>query len=74
MWVGTIGFSAIVVGFIHPFSGVVRFVPHSSDCPLRHAAGFPDLGLLRGLCHTSGIGRRLAYSVAGEPDELPKFA
>ena len=42
--------------------------------PLRHVASFPDLGLLRGLCHTSDIGRRLAYSVAGEPDELPKFA
>ena len=32
-WVGNICFSAIFVGFIHPFSGVVRFVPHSSDCP-----------------------------------------
>ena len=25
--------SAIVVGCIHPFSGVVRSVPHPSDCP-----------------------------------------
>ena len=33
MWVGNIGFSAIIVGFIHPSSGVVRFVPHPSDCP-----------------------------------------
>ena len=35
--------------------------------------GFPALELLRGLCHPSSIGRRLAYSVVGEPDELPKF-
>ena len=35
--------------------------------------GFPVLGLLRGLCHPSSIGRRLACSDAGEPDELPKF-
>ena len=33
VWVGNIGFSAIIVGFIHPSSGVVRFVPHPSDCP-----------------------------------------
>ena len=32
---------------------------------LRHVVGFPDLGLLRGLCPTSGIGRRLAYSGSG---------
>ena len=31
--VGNIGFSAILVGFIHPASGVVRFVPLPSDCP-----------------------------------------
>ena len=40
---------------------------------LRHVAGFPGLGLLRGLCPTSGIGRRLAYPVAGEPNVVPKF-
>ena len=70
---GNIGSSAIFVGFIQPFSNVMRFVPHHLTAPLRHAVGFPDLGLLRGLCHTSGIGRRLAYSVVGEPDVLPKF-
>ena len=40
---------------------------------LRHVVGFPDLGLLRGLCPVSGIGRRLAYPVAGEPNVVPKF-
>ena len=61
--VGNIGFSAIVVGFIHPSSGVVRFVPHPSDCPpspcgrlsrprtttraLPHVRRWPKAGLLR---------------------------
>ena len=61
--VGNIGFSAIVVGFIHPSSGVVRFVPHPSDCPpspcgrlsrprtttraLPHIRHWPKAGLLR---------------------------
>ena len=58
-------FSAIFVGFIHPSSGLVRCVLHSSNALLRHVAGFPDRGLLRGLCPTSGIGRRLAYSGFG---------
>ena len=63
MWVGNIGFSAIIVGFIHPSSGVVRFVPHPSDCPpspcgrlsrprtttraLPHVRRWPKAGLLR---------------------------
>ena len=61
--VGNIGFSTIVVGFIHPSSGVVRFVPHPSDCPpspcgrlsrprtttraLPHIRHWPKAGLLR---------------------------
>ena len=67
-WVGNICFSAIFVGFIHPFSGVVRFVPHSSDCPpspcgrlsrprtttraLPHVRHWPKAGLLR--CRRAG--------------------
>ena len=62
--VGNIGFSAILVGFIHPASGVVRFVPLPSDCPpspcgrlsrprtttraLPHVRRWPKAGLLRG--------------------------
>ena len=61
--VGNIGFSAILVGFIHPASGVVRFVPLPSDCPpspcgrlsrprtttraLPHVRRWPKAGLLR---------------------------
>ena len=68
MWVGNIGFSAIIVGFIHPSSGVVRFVPHPSDCPpspcgrlsrprtttraLPHVRRWPKAGLLR--CRRAG--------------------
>ena len=66
--VGNIGFSAILVGFIHPASGVVRFVPLPSDCPpspcgrlsrpqtttraLPHVRRWPKAGLLR--CRRAG--------------------
>ena len=66
--VGNIGFSAIVVGFVHPSSGVIRFVPHPSDCPpspcgrlsrprtttraLPHVRHWPKAGLLR--CRRAG--------------------
>ena len=70
-------FSAIFVGFIHPPDPLLRLSSlvfcTRLTAPLRHVAGFPDLGLLRGLCPTSGIGRRLAYPVAGEPNVVPKF-
>ena len=47
--------------------------PYPSAAFLRHVAGFPDLGLLRRLCPTSSISRRLANSIAGELDAVPKF-
>ena len=66
--VGNIGFSAIVVGFVHPSSGVIRSVPHPSDCPpwpcgrlsrprtttraLPHVRHWPKAGLLR--CRRAG--------------------
>ena len=66
--VGNIGFSAILVGFIHPASSVVRFVPLPSDCPpspcgrlsrprtttraLPHVRRWPKAGLLR--CRRAG--------------------
>ena len=66
--------SAIVVGCIHPFSGVVRSVPHPSDCPPS-----PCGRLSRPRTTTRALPHdrhwpKLAYSVTGEPVVLPKFA
>jgi hypothetical protein len=48
-------------------------VPFNLTAFLRHAVGFPDLGLLRRLRPTSSSSRRLAHAQLSELDVVPKF-
>ena len=66
MCVGNICFSSIVVGFIHPSSGVVRSVPLPSDCPPS-----PCDRLSRPRTTTKALPPRPALA-AGWPTPLPE--
>ena len=65
--------SAIVVGCIHPFSGVVRSVPHPSDCPPSPCGRLSRPRTTTGALPHDRHWPKLAYSVAGEPNMVPKF-
>ena len=65
--------SAIVVGCIHPFSGVVRSVPHPPDCPPSPCGRLSRPQTTTGALPHDRHWPKLAYSVTGEPVVLPKF-